>query len=259
MSITLIEKHLEAGGSKGSGATGLWEQLCRFARLESAYAPLQNAVRRLNKTFSPKKLREAVLTAQPLAVPLFDSFSRHLAGGARPCVTNSREMLYGAGSYRIEVRIEPQVDPERIALIGRIFNSADPDEQLAALPVTLVQGNRVLAEAATNQFGEFRIELGLEGGFKATFTLPFGGRISLSLIDPVFGEFEGSVYVIDSKNVTGDSQLRNRVIGLQTHSESTDIGSVVPLRESWVSSKVNRQTSALKGSPVETQKEQLQS
>jgi hypothetical protein len=98
----------------------------------------------------------------------------------------SRQLLYGAANYRIDVRIEPQIDTEKTVLIGQVLNSADPNERLAQVPVTLLKGKKVLAECVTSQFGEFQMDCELKGGFRLTVALPGNGEVSLPLIEPTF-------------------------------------------------------------------------
>ena len=141
---------------------------------------------------------------------LFDSFRSPILAGTRSTGTTSRQVLYGAGTYRIDVRIEPQLDSERVILIGQVLNSANPEERLPELPVTLFKGRKVLAESITKQFGEFQIECELEGGFRLMVMLPGQTEVTLPLIDPAFGIQERELHGIDSKTVTARSSSEKK-------------------------------------------------
>ena len=57
---------------------------------------------------------------------LFDSFRAPILAGVGLHGAVVRQLLYGSATYRIDVRIEPQIDSEKVVLIGQILNSADP-------------------------------------------------------------------------------------------------------------------------------------
>ncbi|MGA8872093.1 MAG: hypothetical protein WB460_13185, partial [Candidatus Acidiferrales bacterium] len=95
-----------------------------------------------------------------------------LAAGVRSAATTERQLLYGVSKYRVDVRIEPQPNSERVALVGQILNSTDPGKSVGAVPVRLCQGRRVLAESMTSPFGEFDVECDLGKGLQLRVSLP---------------------------------------------------------------------------------------
>jgi hypothetical protein len=203
---SLMRSHLEAGCMKCSRELNLWRRLYQFAKSESEYKPSEKVVRILTAAFPARRpLRETNLMPQ-IANLLFDSLSFPAAAGMRSSVSPSRKILYGAGSYRIDIRIEPQVDTEKIVLVGQILNSADPEECLSEVPVTLLKGKKVLAESVTSRHGEFRIEFDLEGSFHARFTLPEGTGITLPLIEPIFAQGDGSLQMIEPNQLRTNSR-----------------------------------------------------
>lgn len=207
---SLMQSHLEAGCTRCSRELSVWRRLYQFARSEFEFKPSEKVVRILDAAFpASRPLRESSFMPH-IAVLLFDSFSSPAAAGTRASVTPSRKMLYGAGSYRIDIRIEPQVDTEKIVLVGQILNSADPEERLSEVPVTLLKGKRVLAESMTSTHGEFRIEFDLEGSFHALFVLPEGTGITLPLIEPTFGQGEGSLHMIEPNQLSTSCETKKK-------------------------------------------------
>jgi hypothetical protein len=194
-----MENHLKTGCARCSKELGIWQRLHQVARRESANVPPEGTLRTVNASFADQSLRRT--PAKTVASLLFDSFRSPLFAGTRSTGTASRQVLYGAGTYRIDVRIEPKMDSEKVILIGQVLNSADPEERLPELPVTLFKGRKVLAESTTRQFGEFQIECELEGGFRLVVTLPGRTEVTLPLIEPGFAIEERSSHAIDTKVV----------------------------------------------------------
>lgn len=202
-----MENHLKTGCVRCSKELGIWQRLHQVARRESEYVPSDGAVRTVNASFANRLARQADRVNSSVVSLLFDTFRSPVLAGTRSTGTASRQVLYGAGTYRIDVRIEPQMDSERVILVGQVLNSANPEERLPELPVTLFKGRKVLAESTTKQFGEFQIECQLEGGFRLMVMLPGQTEVTLPLIDPAFGVQERESHESDSNMVSGRSIL----------------------------------------------------
>jgi hypothetical protein len=205
-----MQNHLQTGCAQCSKELGMWQRLQQVARRETAYTPSTGAVRIANAAFSSRstgRLRHAKPEVSSL---LFDSFRSPLLAGVRSAESASQQLLYGAGDYRIDVRIEPQMDSEKVVLIGQVLNSADPAERLAALPVNLLKGRKILAESVTSQFGEFQIECGLEECFRLTVLLPGGREVSLQLVEPVFIQADASTQTAETNTIRKTSGIKKK-------------------------------------------------
>lgn len=205
-----MQSHLETGCKACSKELSIWQRLQQVARRESAYAPSEGAVRTVNATFvnqSADRLRGA---KSQLASLLFDSFRGPLMAGVRSAGSASQQLLYGVGDYRIDVRIEPQMDSEKVVLIGQVLNSADPDERLSTAPVTLLKGRKILAESVTSEFGEFQIECELQGSLRLVVLLHGRGEVSLPLVEPVFSLGEKTPHVAEDNMVRKTSRIKKK-------------------------------------------------
>ena len=205
-----MQSHLETGCKACSKELSMWQRLQQVARRESAYAPSEGAVRTVNATFvnqSADRLRGA---KSQLASLLFDSFRGPLMAGVRSAGSASQQLLYGVGDYRIDVRIEPQMDSEKVVLIGQVLNSADPDERLSAAPVTLLKGRKILAESVTSEFGEFQIECELQGSLRLVVLLHGRAEVSLPLVEPVFSLGEKTPHVAEDNMVRKTSRIKKK-------------------------------------------------
>jgi hypothetical protein len=201
-----MQGHLETGCAECSRELSIWQRLQQLARRESAYEPVEGAVRTVNAIFANQRSHRTREAKSGVAALLFDSFRSPLPAGVRSTAgSTSRQLLYGADGYRIDIRIEPQMDKEKAVLIGQVLNSADPDERLSEVPVTLLKGRKILTECVTSKFGEFQMECDLEGGFRLMLILPGQREVSLPLIEPRFGQDESM------SHPGGANRLRRKV------------------------------------------------
>lgn len=188
----------------------MWQRLQQVARRESAYTPSAGVVRMVNASFANRLGGQLHHAKAEVASLLFDSFRSPVLAGVRSAESASQQLLYGAGDYRIDVRIEPQLDSEKVVLIGQVLNSADPDERLAAAPVILLKGRTILAESVTSEFGEFQIECELERSFRLVVWLPAGREVSLQLVEPVINPAEPPAQIAEDNGIRKTSRIKKR-------------------------------------------------
>jgi hypothetical protein len=206
-----MQSHLNAGCAECLRELSMWQRLHQVAQRESAYEPVECAVRTVNAIFANQRSHRTRGGKSGIAALLFDSFRSPLPTGVRSAAGSaSRQLLYGTDNYRIDVRIEPQMDKERAVLIGQVLNSADPDEHLSEVPVTLLKGRKILAECVTSQFGEFQMDCDLEGGFRLMVILPGDRKVSLPLIDPRFGPDEGMAHPAGANRVRRKFRMKKK-------------------------------------------------
>lgn len=205
-----MENHLKTGCVRCSKELRVWQRLQQLARRESAFLPSDDAVRTVNASFANRSGRNSGAAQSGLASLLFDSFRTPVLAGTRSLGTSSRQVLYGAGSYRIDIRIEPKTDSERVVLIGQVLNSASPEESLPELRVRLLKGRKVLAESATSRFGEFQMECTLEGGFRLMVKLPGQTDVELPLIEPAFETGARLPHLVDRDTVKRTVDARRK-------------------------------------------------
>ena len=191
-----MQQHLTEGCKKCSQVVSLWQRLHEIAKHEAGYAPPEGAVRMAKGAFAIRGPRKSGLRARLMATLLFDSSLSPLPAGVRSAVRSERQLLYGVGNYRIDLRIEPQVDTDSVAIVGQVLRSTDAISDVGPVTVKLTKGRKVIAQAVSNKFGEFRLECDLEGGFQLRISLPVE-ELCVQLIEPGKGPPEHT----DSKRV----------------------------------------------------------
>jgi hypothetical protein len=205
-----MQSHLETGCAECSKELAMWQRLQRVARRESAYTPSDGAVRTVNASFINRPTGQLSHAKSQVASLLFDSFRSPLLAGVRSSESASQQLLYGVGDYRIDVRIEPQMDSEKVVLVGQVLNSSDPDERLSAAPVSLMKGRKILAESVTSEFGEFQIECELQSGIRLVVTFSDRQEVSLQLVEPLFTPAEETPHVDENKTFRTTSRVKKK-------------------------------------------------
>lgn len=201
----VMQEHLESGCKPCAKIHKEWSRVREVAGRERAYQPPESAVRAVKGM--------GAIHARPakpgIAQLLFDSSRSPVAAGVRSASTIARQLLYGVGAYRIDVRMEPQMDSDKISLVGQVLNSAEPAKHVGDVPVALLKGRKVVGESQTNAFGEFHLECDLEGRLELRFILPQGMEVRIPLVEPAKGSFAGDLEAVESEKVKRNT-LRSR-------------------------------------------------
>jgi|SRR5215469_1320304 len=193
----LMQAHLDSGCKQCGEVLKTWSRVSDAARRDRLYEPAEAATR-MAKGLLPLHSKVAKPSVARL---LFDSFRNPVIEGVRSASTSARQMLYGVGTYRIDLRMEPQMDSDKISLVGQVLNSADPVKAGAQVTVTLLRGNKVLGESQTNSLGEFQLECSLEGQLQLQLALPRLRDIKIPLLVPSVPTVTGVLDADDSKSV----------------------------------------------------------
>lgn len=90
------------------------------------------------------------------ATLIFDSHQAGYAAGVRGGLGRPlRHLLYQAGSFSIDFRVEPTTSSSELALTGQVADAKRLTTGVPHSKVLLLQGERELAATATNRVGEF--------------------------------------------------------------------------------------------------------
>ncbi len=91
------------------------------------------------------------------ATLVYDSLFDLQPAGARslPLGCGSRMLLFRAGEYSVDLRLESE--PERLSwtLVGQLSNDENPTDAMSNLPVLVMAGKKVVGKTFSNDFGEF--------------------------------------------------------------------------------------------------------
>jgi hypothetical protein len=154
---TAMEQHLSSGCSKCRATVAMLRQVIIAAQADAACEVPDYAVRNAKAIFALQR-PEKVTLRKIVAQLVFDSFLQPLPAGVRASQQRmSRQALYQAGDYCIDVRIEHERGSANVVLVGQISSRREPSRAMAGVPVLLMSQERPLARGQSNEFGEFQM------------------------------------------------------------------------------------------------------
>jgi hypothetical protein len=154
-----MQKHLATGCKRCTETVSLWQKVSKSAAAEASYQPPADTVRLAKATFATAGMAQAQEGSRGLIEVLFDSFLQPAVAGSRSVVIGTRQMLYRADPYQIDIQIEPKPGSNRLVITGQLLDLSHPGIIGRNIQISLSnrRGNTVIA--TTNQFGEFSGEI----------------------------------------------------------------------------------------------------
>jgi hypothetical protein len=154
-----MQEHLGTGCKRCTDTVSLWQKVSKTAAPESSFQPPPDSVRLAKVAFAASGLARTKKESQGLIEVLFDSFLQPAVAGARSVVIGTRQMLYRADPYQIDIQIEPKPGSNRLVITGQLLDLSHPGVIGRDIQVTLSNHRGHSVIAATNQFGEFSGEI----------------------------------------------------------------------------------------------------
>ena len=178
----LMERHLQQGCKRCRKTVSLWQKVWQSAASEANYQPPEHAVRLAKAAFA-----EAGLAGQRKGTSriklLFDSFLQPAFEGARSAGASTRQMLYRADPFQIDIQVEAAAGRNLIVVTGQLLNLSNPGILDEGTRIALSNMRGKVVNAMTNQFGEFSGEIENSGDLQMTFASPISAPIVISLRD----------------------------------------------------------------------------
>ena len=179
----LMERHLKQGCKRCTRTVSLWQRIQQSAASEANYQPPEDGVRLAKAAFAGAGLAGQRKGAGSRIKVLFDSFLQPVFEGARSAGAGTRQMLYRADPFQIDVQVEPKPGVNRIVVTGQLLDLSDPGVTGRDTRITLSNMRGQVVHAVANQFGEFSGEIENSGDLQMTFATPGGQPIVISLRD----------------------------------------------------------------------------
>ena len=182
-----MERHLGQGCKRCAKALSTWQRVRQAAAVEATYQPPDSAVRIAKATFAASPLGRGAKSKGTLAELIFDSFLSPATSGARSVAIGTRQMLYRADPYQVDVSIERKPGASRLIVTGQLQNSRQPDVPCRDVPVMISNLRGNVVQTLTNEFGEFREEIKESGDLELVFTGTDDKPVIISLRDALRG------------------------------------------------------------------------
>jgi len=167
-----MQKHLATGCKQCTKTVSLWQKVRINAAVVTgeSYQPPVDAVRQAKALYLTNRLNTRALEQKPSLIEvLFDSFLQPVLAGARSAVTGTRQMLYRADPYQVDIQIEAKPEGNRLVVTGQLLDVSRPDILGREVQVTLSNHRGMVVYMVTNQFGEFRGEIENTGDLEISF------------------------------------------------------------------------------------------
>ncbi len=152
-----MQKHLADCGSCAATAEMLGK-VVQAAAADAAYQVPDYAVRSAKAIYALQRPAKVHILPRVLARLVFDSFREPVLEGVRSQHRITRQAMYEAGDYSVDLRMEHERGSSSVVLVGQIANRTQPDEKLSDVPVVLMADREILARTKSNEFGEFQVE-----------------------------------------------------------------------------------------------------
>jgi hypothetical protein len=176
-----MDKHLSLGCELCHETVSLWQRVRSSAAAEGNYQPPESAVRIAKAAYASTGLFPPNKGAKSNVRLLFDSFLRPVLAGVRSAGAGTRQMLYRADPYQIDVQLELKPGGNRVVVTGQLLNLSNPKLIATGTRVLMSNMQGDVMHASANEFGEFSGEVKNSGDLQLTFATPSGEPIVISL------------------------------------------------------------------------------
>jgi hypothetical protein len=186
-----MQKHLGTGCKRCMDTVSLWQRVRNTAALEASYQPPAADVRIAKAAFAAAGRAAQRSEKIGFVEVLFDSFRQRMLAGARSGGLGTRQMLYRADPYQIDIQIEAKREGNRLMVTGQFLDVRSPGAVGRDVKIMLSNHRDDVIHTITNQFGEFRGEIENTGDLELSF--PGQGKkiIAISLRNAL-GNLPGS-------------------------------------------------------------------
>jgi anti-sigma factor RsiW len=129
-----------------------------IAAADGEYEPPPHVLRRARAVFALE--RPKIIRALPRLVGklMFDSLTQPAMAGVRGPAAASRQAVFEAGDYAVDIMVDQATGSDRTMLVGQVMSRVAPVAPITAAPVLLTAGETVVARTVCDRFGEFLLE-----------------------------------------------------------------------------------------------------
>lgn len=171
-----MRQHLAGGCRKCEAMLRMWQSVASVTDQELTYLPPDDQVRVAKSLLAGMAIRSQANLPVHL---VFDSVLQPAAGFRGYVAT--RQLLYETDQYFIDLRMEPQRNSDRFALVGQVLDRSRRGMASQGQIVRLLQGTLPLEQTVINEFGEFQFEFRAEVGLSIAIGMDLENVILLPL------------------------------------------------------------------------------
>src|SRR5258707_13080508 len=164
-----MKNQLGKGCKRCEETVAIWQKVHNSAAVEASNQPPATDVRIVKAAFATAGRAKQLEEKGTFVEVLFDSFLQPVLAGARSSGLGTRQMLYRADPYQIDIQIESKPEGNRLMVTGQFLDVSSPGIVGRDGKITLSNHRGNVMHTITNQFGEFRGELENTGDLELSF------------------------------------------------------------------------------------------
>ncbi len=157
-----MQAHLQSGCAECAATVATLETVMRLATADLAHPVPLTSVEQARAIFEARAARSWLDSLEVIRATLAPGFEWRLAGvrsGGSVATAEGSRMLYRAGDYSIDLKLDAPAGGESAEIVGQISCEASPLESVHGVLVQMVSARgRTLGETTTNEFGEFFVD-----------------------------------------------------------------------------------------------------
>lgn len=190
-----MQQHLDSGCRQCAHIKDLLERFARTTSAEAARAVPDYVTHSARAIFALQRPEKVRILPRILASLVYDSFRQPLPAGVRAQQQLlSRQAMYEAGNYCVDLRLEHERGSAQVTMVGQILDRSQSGQPLQDVPVLLMSGRELIASAVSNEFGEFQMS--------------YNPRTHLRLHVPVKGD--GQRIEVSLKNLASGDRKKDK-------------------------------------------------
>src|SRR5580704_1291403 len=164
-----MKEHLSVSCQRCLETVALWQKVRNLATVEASYKLLEADVRIARTAFAPVVRVGPPKETGRFVELLFDSCVESTRGGVRSSGPGTRQVLYRAEPYQIDIQIEEKPEGNRLIVTGQLLDVSFPGIVGSDVKITLSNYRGNVIHTITNQLGEFRAEIENSGDLELSF------------------------------------------------------------------------------------------
>jgi hypothetical protein len=176
-----MQAHLDSHCRQCADLAGFFFEVAQRATADAAYNVPDYAERNLRAIYALQRPEEVRLLPRTIARLVYDSFREPLPAGVRSQRHTAHQLMYEAGPYCVDLRLEHEQGSPNVRLIGQIANREHGAVGVPDVPVFLLSRNLVVNKTETNRFGEFAMQYMGRNGLRLFAPIPGENHIEIRL------------------------------------------------------------------------------
>lgn len=153
-----MHHHLSSACGQCNHAAGMFRKVARAAEADARYRVPESEVHCAKAIFVLQQPERVQVLPGIVSQLIYDSFREPLPAGMRAQHRISRQTVYTAGDYHLDLWMEHERGSARVILVGQVADRKEPTRAMGNIPVVLLSRNKVIAHAISNDFGEFHLD-----------------------------------------------------------------------------------------------------